>query len=173
MAGYYITGVSGTGKSAIVAELKRRGILAYDIDGVSDLCHWRNRETKEKAEYFTGIGKEWLEAHEWICDPEKLEKLLKESNAGVIIAGIASNQKDFLHYFDKVFLLYCDEKTFLNRLATRNKGNQFAKDKSEQEHILSWYQDFQDEMLELGAIPINTEESIENVIQKILLKIRE
>lgn len=166
MAAYYITGISGTGKSTVASELKKDGYVVYDIDAVEGLCHWRNKKTKIKARYFTGVGKDWLELHEWICDVEKLRNLI-ENLPLVIVVGVASNQREFLKYFDKIFLLHCSEQTFLNRINNREGDNQFAKDVSEQQHILSWSKDFHKEMVEIGAIPINTEESLENVVLKI------
>lgn len=41
----YITGVSGTGKSTVWAELKNRGIEAYDVDE-DGLARWQNNKTR-------------------------------------------------------------------------------------------------------------------------------
>ncbi|MBI1982447.1 MAG: AAA family ATPase [Candidatus Levybacteria bacterium] len=165
---YYITGISGTGKSAIASELRKDNIQAYDIDEIKGICHWRHKESGEKAIYYTGIGREWLDAHEWICDEEKLKELLdKHSHSDVVVVGIASNQENYLKYFDKFFLLYCGKETFLKRLNTRNEGNAFGKDKSEQEQILSWYKDFENRMIKLGAMPINTERKLEDIVREI------
>jgi broad-specificity NMP kinase len=156
---FYITGVFGTGKSTLATELEKRSVTAFDIDSVAGLCHWRNRATHERADYQYGIGKDWLDAHEWICDTEKLKSLLNGANGNVVVLGLASNQDSFLNLFNKVFLLRCRQETFLHRLSTRNGENQFAKDKSEQEHILSWYKDFEANALKNGAIPIDTDEN--------------
>ncbi len=169
---YYITGISGTGKSTIGEALRKRGLLVYDLDAIPGLCYWKNKETGIEAKYNTGVGKEWLEAHEWLCDTNKLKEILK-GNLGtdVIVVGIASNQKEFLNYFSKIFLLYCSEETFINRLKTRDEGNGFAKDESEQEHVLSWYKEFEDGLRMLGAIPIDTEQSVDKVVSEIALHI--
>lgn len=171
MSKIYITGVSGTGKSTLAEELTKRGVVSFDIDAVSELCHWRNRQTKQRAEYQYGIGKDWLEAHEWICDQHKLEELLAGQSGDVAVLGLASNQDDFLSMFEKVFLLRCKEETFLHRLSTRDGENQFAKDKSEQEHILSWYKEFEDSMLKSGAIAIDSEETIQQMADSIMMAI--
>lgn len=171
---YYITGIAGTGKSTLASELRKHNILTYDVDVIEGLCHWRHKETKEKARYFTGVGKDWIDAHEWICDEEMLRSMLdKHPDSDVIVVGIASNQENFLKLFNNVFLLYCSEETFIHRLNTRSEGNNFAKDKSEQEQILSWYKDFQEKMIQLGAIPINTDKPLEEVVAEIRNKMRE
>ena len=168
---FYITGISGTGKSTLAKELGKQGVTAFDIDSVPGLCHWRDRATHEKADYQYGIGKDWLDAHEWICDPEKLKGLLDQAIGKTVVLGLASNQDSFLSFFGKVFLLHCRRETFLQRLSTRDGDNQFAKDKSEQEHILSWYEDFESRLVQQGAIPIDTDEnSISDTASKIIVQ---
>ncbi len=164
---FYITGISGTGKSALVKEPGKRGVRAFDIDAVPGLCHWKNKLTGERAKYQSGVGKDWIEAHDWICDKDKLMKLLDDKDDIMVVAGIASNQDEYLDLFDKTFLLHCREEIFLHRLNTR-KENEFAKEKSEQEQVLSWYKDFEDKMLKKGAIPVDTEESVSGVADKIM-----
>ena len=168
MKRYYITGIAGTGKSAVGAEFKKLGYEVYDIDAVESLCHWQHKETGIEAKYNTGVGKEWLEAHDWICDEEKLRELLaRNPEKDTIVVGIAYNQDKFISLFNKVFLLYCSPETFIKRIGTRSDGNNFGKDKSEQEQLLEWYQDFQQRMENLGAIPINTEIPLEGVVENI------
>ncbi len=165
---YYITGIAGTGKSTIASELKKLGFEVYDIDAVVGLCHWRHKLTREEAKYHTGVGKDWLEAHQWICDEEKLTNLInKNHNSDTVVVGIASNQDSYLGLFDKIFLLYCSEETFIKRINSRNDGNNFGKDESEQEHILGWYEDFQAKIENLGAILINTDAPLERVVNRI------
>lgn len=166
MTKLYITGISGVGKSTLVKELLTRGIEAFDIDAVPNLCHWKEKFTDKKAEYRPGIGKDWLEAHDWVCDPIKLKELVDKNNANIVVAGIASNQLDYLNLFDKVFLLHCDKKTLLQRLNSR-KENDFAKERSEQKYVLDYCQDFEEKMNKQGAIPIDAESDINAVANQI------
>ncbi|PIR97266.1 MAG: hypothetical protein COT91_02300 [Candidatus Doudnabacteria bacterium CG10_big_fil_rev_8_21_14_0_10_41_10] len=48
MSKYYITGISGTGKSTLAEELKKRGFFTIDIDIEKDLCCWRNKKPGRK-----------------------------------------------------------------------------------------------------------------------------
>lgn len=141
---------------------------AFDIDAVPDLCHWENKITGERGKYRSGVGRDWIEAHDWICDSIRLRELLDaQGDNTVVVAGITSNQNEYLDLFDKIFLLYCREETFLRRLNTR-EGNKFAKEKSEQEYVLSWYKNFEEKMRNQGAIPINTEDPIHSVTDLIM-----
>ncbi len=174
MRKFYITGVSGVGKSTIIKELRKKGFAAIDIDSVPGLCHWQHKLTSKEGVYKYGIGRDWLEAHNYICDPSKLKKLIdkqKSVKGAVVVAGLASNQDDYLDLFDRIFLLHCDKKLFLHRLSTR-KGNEFARDKSGQEHVLSWYKKFESDMRKRGVISINTKNPINVVVGKITNKIR-
>lgn len=165
----YITGVSGTGKTTLVTEFNKRGIFAIDIDSTDGLCNWRNKITKEKTGL--GVGKEWLDAHEWFCDEDKLKDLVDNSNQEiVIVCGMPMNQDDFLDFFDKIFVLQCNEETFLNRINTRT-DNDFGKEEAEREFMLGLYQDFEQDLINSGAISINTERPIETVADDILSKI--
>lgn len=167
----YITGVSGTGKSTMAEELNKRGIYTIDIDSSKfDLCHWKNKETKEKAYFEYGMGKDWMEAHGWYCDIEKLKKMLDVPKDVVVVVGLATNQNEYLNLFDKIFLLQCKEETFLERIDERT-SNDFGKHPMEKIYILDFYRNFEKVFIEKGAIPINVEESIETVVNNIVSKI--
>ena len=86
------------------------------------------------------------------------------------ISGLPSNRRELLDLFNKVFLLQCREKTFLERINKRT-SHDFGKHILEQENILSWYKDFEADMLERGASPINTDRPLVDVVEEILSKI--
>lgn len=164
---FYITGVSGTGKTTIAEELNKRGIHAIDIDYYENkLCSWKNKETKEKAHFEYGIGLDFLKANGWYCDVERLKELIN-INEDVYVVGMTENQDDYLDLFDKVFILQCSERIFFKRIDDRTT-NGFGKDPSEKEHILSFYKNYETDMIKKGAIPINAEESIDNVVNAII-----
>jgi broad-specificity NMP kinase len=165
----YITGVSGTGKSTVSEKLNEKGILSFDIGTIPGLCFWRNKKTHKKVSY-SGAGKEWLEAHERICDPKKLEELLKQRNETVMVTGVASNQDEYLKLFDKVFLLYCNPDTFVSRLKNR-KNNIFAKTEEEQNEVINWQKTFDPKLRSQGAIPVNSDVPIEDVVEAIIAQL--
>jgi dephospho-CoA kinase len=167
----YITGVSGTGKSTLVEEFKKRGFYTISVDAVYGLCNWKNKKTGEIADYHFDGSKEWFKNYDWTCDKEKLKELMNAKEETVIVAGIAGNQNDYLSLFEKIFLLQCNEQTFIKRLINRRTDNLFGKNPSEQEFLINFYKGFEKELLEKGAIPINAEQSIDTITEKILLQI--
>ncbi len=167
---YYITGICGTGKSTVGEELNKRGMYAIDQDSkVYGLCSWKNTKTKEDAHFEYGIGKEFLEAHDWYCDIEKLKKLLGGADKTTFVCGVTANQDEYLYLFDKVFLLQCSPETFIKRIDTRSK--KFGKHSSEKEHLLSWHDELEQGLINKGAIVINSENPIDFVVDEILKNI--
>jgi broad-specificity NMP kinase len=167
----YITGVSGTGKSTLAVEFQKRGYYSIDIDNVKGLCHWVNKETKEEGYYYSGIGREFLDSHDWICDIEKLKEIFTEhKDENIAVFGILDNEDEFLPLFDKIFLLKISEEVASNRVDSRT-NHDFGKHSSEKEWIKSWQNEFEDNLIEKGAILINAEEPKNIIADKILSQI--
>ena len=164
----YITGISGTGKTTIGKELQKRGYCVFDIDLYElGLCSWLDINTGEKARP-KGEGKEWLDSHAWVCDGEKLKNLINEQKQDVVFAvGITSNQGNYLGLFDKVLLLQCNEQTFLNRIDSRIDNN-YGKEQSEREHLLGFYKSFEENLLNKGAISVNVDKPISEIVDDII-----
>lgn len=167
----FITGMSGSGKSSIAAELSRRGLAVFDIDKVMGSCNWYDSNGKV-ADYHSGVSKKWLSEHQWICDFDQIKDLVKKlKRAEVFIVGITDNQSDFIDYFDQIFLLQISDNDLLNRLKSRTT-NDFAKSAQQQEHLLETKEDFEQKMLENGAIHLDASLSISDITNQILSKLK-
>lgn len=168
----YITGVPGTGKSAIVQVLNRRGIHAFDMDAVEGLCYWARKETPKQAEDYHP-GNEWLQSHDWFCDVEKLKSILQDTPGVIVAAGISANQSDYLKLFDRVFLLQCDPETIVERLERRQKEgtNNFGAHQHEKEFVLKMNEDYHVWLTDQGAIPIDANRPLFVVADDIISKI--
>jgi shikimate kinase len=89
-----VTGMSGTGKSTVLAELSRRGHLAVDTD----------------YEGWTLPDRTW--------DEERMAALL-EANTAVTVSGTVDNQGRFYDRFDYVVLLSAPLDVLLRRVSGR------------------------------------------------------
>lgn len=165
-----ITGVAGTGKSTISKELQKRGINSIDFSDIPDLCSWRDKITKQEVKYSLPVedGK-WFDSNERICNLNKLKDIL-DKYEDIIITGIASgNQTEYLKFFDKVLLLQCSPETFINRMKSRIPI--FGKTDAERNFVVDWQKELDPILLSYGAVPINTEGTIDSVMGKIIIEI--
>jgi dephospho-CoA kinase len=116
-----VTGMSGTGKSAALAELARRGHRVVDTD-YGDWCE------KVPASDRDGTEQLWRE--------DLIDALLAEHDDGVLfVSGCVPNQGKFYPRFDAVVLLSAPAEVILDRVATRDT-NDFGKSDVEREFIL-------------------------------------
>lgn len=165
----FITGASGTGKSTLVGELARSGVAAFDMDHIR-VARWQSQFTGEPSDWLFDAGDRWHREHDWIVAPEKLDRFLGEHDPRVI-AGLAANQTEILDRFDVSILLTCPEETFLRRI-DRGGDKRYGKGPSERARILRTYQEMEREMLDRGAIALNTDRALEAVVGDVLAAIR-
>jgi dephospho-CoA kinase len=109
--------MSGTGKSAALAELAQRGFEVVDTD--------------------EGGWSEWSDlAGGYVWREDRITELL-ERDAGptLFVSGTVSNQGTFYSRFDAVVLLSAPAEVLLHRIATRST-NDYGKTDEERELIL-------------------------------------
>src|SRR5690242_17160753 len=122
MSTVLVTGMSGTGKSTVLAELSRRGHRAVD----TDYGGW-SREVP--AADGSGVEQLWRE--------ERIEALLAGAPGGqLFLAGCVANQVTFYPRFAAIVLLSVPEAVLLDRLASRGT-NDFGKTAVDRARILS------------------------------------
>lgn len=120
MAVVLVTGMSGTGKSAVLAELARRGhrVIDTDYDG------WC--EYVPMAEW-PGWEQLWRE--------DRIDALLDEhGEVALFIAGTVRNQGTFYPRFDAVVLLSAPVDVILERVAAR-ETNDYGKSDAQRQEI--------------------------------------
>ena len=125
MSKILVTGISGTGKSAALAELGRRGYRVVD----SDEPGWR--EYREFAEPLDELHRgEWL----WVED--RISGLLDaEDRRSLFVEACVRNQSKFYDRFDAVVLLSAPADVILDRVAHRTT-NDYGKTPLERAMIL-------------------------------------
>ena len=161
----YVTGISGVGKSTLVREFTKQKLVAIDVDTFS---HWEHSESGERNSWKPGASREFLDTHRWVCDHEALQKFFKEHNdQDIYVFGVIDNEKDIFPLFDKMILLECSTEVAFKRIDAR-EDNDFGKGDTEKEWIKDWKDDFEKDMLALGAIPVSAEDPVEAVMGNIL-----
>jgi len=114
-----ITGMSGAGKSAALAELERRGHRVVD----TDYGDW----IVDVAQPDGSTEPMWNE--------ERIEKLLNgHSDGSLFIVGTVPNQGKFYPRFDAVVLLSAPLDVILERVSTRDT-NPYGSTKAERDQI--------------------------------------
>lgn len=110
-----ITGMSGTGKSAVIQELTVRGYRACDLD----TPEWSEWIAADPLDALTpGDGKDWV----W--QEDKVRALLSTPGDGTLfISGCAENMTQFYPLIDIVILLSVPVETIMQRLVARSPDN--------------------------------------------------
>ena len=126
MQNYLVEGVSGTGKTSVCQELRRRGFHA--INGDTDLAYQGDPETGEPTD---GVPSHWH--HIWHVD--KVRALVADQNERVtFFCGGSRNFSKFQDLFDSVFVLEIDLDT-LNRRLDQRPEDEFGAQQSERDLI--------------------------------------
>jgi RNase adaptor protein for sRNA GlmZ degradation len=123
-----ITGMSGTGKSSVIEELKRRGYESIDTD--SDAwCEWVSVSPAESS-----VGAE--PERDWVWKEQEMTALLRQERSGpLFVCGCKSNQGKFYSLFDHIVLLSGPAEVLLDRVATRTT-NPYGKSEAERALII-------------------------------------
>ena len=114
-----VTGMSGTGKSAALTELRKRGFRTVDTDE-GGWTEWRDGEG--------GGGYYWRE--------DRITELLAdEAGAPLFVSGTATNQGRFYSSFDVIVLVSAPVHVLLERI-DRRTTNPYGKSPEDRELVL-------------------------------------
>jgi hypothetical protein len=168
----YVTGISASGKSAVLVELRSRGFAAYGVDE-DGYGRWLNRRTG-KEDVFPDERRdldlhEWFGEHDWVLDIEKIARL-KDGTIGddepVFLCGVAIGDADAWTYFDVVCALVVDEPTIRQRIDGRT--NAFGRQPGELAQILEWNAGYEETYRAFGAVVIDATQPLPAVVDAIL-----
>ncbi len=143
-----LTGMSGTGKSTIISELRARGYLAVDMDEPGWSEHAPDGD--------------WI----W-CEERIADFLAREADDVRFVSGCASNQVRFYPQFDAIVLLNAPAALLVQRLTTRT-NNPYGKHPDELAEVLG-YLETVEPLLRRGAThEIDTSAPLDQVVATIL-----
>ena len=163
----FITGVAGSGKSVVCDELNKLGYKAYGIEDIAGLFKIVDK-TGKQAENYDNDNLESIKQADWICDKNKLQRLMRKNSEGIVFyCGTASNLDDLLTLFDKIFLLNVSQKVLRERLSPRSSTD-FGRTHEVQRWIFSWKKWWEDHMREKGAVIINANRSLREIVNDIV-----
>jgi shikimate kinase len=130
-----ITGMSGVGKSSLLAELARRGFRTVDTD---------------YGDYHETVDRERL----WRED--RIAALLVEDGPGLLfVQGTTRNQVVFYPLFDHIVLLSAPSEVLVERLRTRTT-NPYGKDPGEVAETLDYLQTVEPLLREVATLEVVT-----------------
>jgi shikimate kinase len=146
-----VTGMSGTGKSTVLAELARRGHRVVDADH-----GWAVEVASPDG---SGTEQLWRE--------DRMAALLAEDGAGYLfVAGCAANQVKFYDRFAAVVLLSAPLEVLVERIATRT-GNRFGKDPAERDRILQDVRAVEPLLRASATVEIATDQPLPTVVDAV------
>ncbi|MBK8990011.1 MAG: AAA family ATPase [Chloroflexi bacterium] len=143
-----LTGMSGTGKSSVIAEIRKRGFKAIDMDepGWSEHDHDGNQQ--------------------W-CEPRLQEAIDSASEAVLFISGCAENQVNFYPQFTDIILLSAPAEVLEERLRTRT-NNLYGKRPEELEEIFSYLKTVEPLLRRGATYEIETTIPLDQVVHEVL-----
>jgi hypothetical protein len=169
----YLTGVSGAGKSACLAELRRRGLTALGTDE-DELCAFHELSTGRVVKPVLGEWRSpaWQATHSWSMVGSRVEDLARSARDRLVfLCGAAHNDREFWSVFEKVLLLWVDEDTLLQRVAARAASpddHDFGRSTEQLQAILAWRVPKQLGDLALGAVRIDANRSLTEVVDEVV-----
>jgi broad-specificity NMP kinase len=157
-----LTGMSGTGKSTVVAELAARGYRAVDLD-CDEYSEWV-AAADEAGDYGSPVepGRDWL----WREDRVRA-LLASEDGELLFVSGCAANMAVFLPRFDRIVLLSAPADVIVQRLAART-ADEYGARPGEVARVLGLLQTVEPVLRRVAGHELDTGAPLEDVVAAVL-----
>lgn len=172
MSLFYVTGLSGAGKSAVLDELTARGCEArgVDEDGYADWVHRVTGAVEDYDEDEPGFDfHAWYRSHNWVLSAERITALHAEAQAlgrPVFLCGVADGDRAVWQLFDKVVALIIDVPTMRRRIAARS--NLFGQSPEEMASLVGWHAGYEEGYRRFGAVIVDATRPLDRVVDDVL-----
>ncbi|HEU4324263.1 MAG TPA: AAA family ATPase [Roseiflexaceae bacterium] len=143
-----LTGMSGTGKSTVIGELRARGYHAVDMDEPGWSEHAPDGD--------------WV----W-CEDRVRELLALEDGEVLFVSGCATNQVRFYPQFDAIVLLSAPAQVLVQRLTTRT-NNPYGKRPEELAATLGYLETVEPLLRRGATCEIDTRAPIDQVVAAVV-----
>ena len=145
-----VTGMSGTGKSTALAELRRRRFDVVDTDHPG----WTKWSDEDGG---------------YVWDEDRIAKLLApRREATLYVSGTVSNQGRFYRQFDAVVLLSAPAEVLLRRIESRT-SNAYGKAAEERDLILAQLAEVEPLLRARCTHEIDATQPIEDVVAELVV----
>lgn len=153
-----ITGMSGTGKSSVVARLAVLGYPAIDADDPGF-----SAEISVPADELTGIGP----GRDWVWQEDAIRAVLERPDPNLFLSGCSPNQGAFYPSLTHIILLTASPALITQRLTTR-PNNPFGKDPAELARTLALQEEIEPLLRRSATHVINTSVPMDEVVAEVL-----
>lgn len=160
---FLIDGLSGTGKSTVTLELRKRGYTAFDAD----------EAFAYNGDLETGEPLDDKELRRWLWNGNLLDAALEAAGDEVVfVCGGADDQTKYENRFNAIFTLIADDATITERLQSRT-NNVYGKDPEELALQLAYNKGAIKYAKERGKVMIDATRPVTEVVDEILQRARE
>lgn len=163
-----LTGMSGTGKSTVIAELTVRGYNAIDLD-TDAWSEWVQVSGDSDPSISGSEPTSIWETQDWVWRENRIHQLLSTEDSDLLfVSGCSPNQGKFYGQFNHVVLLSAPTQVLIERLATRTT-NSYGKHPDERARVLEHQQTVEPLLRRGASLEIDTRSSLDQVIETILI----
>ncbi|MFW6078163.1 MAG: AAA family ATPase [Gemmatimonadota bacterium] len=143
-----LTGMSGAGKSTVIARLAELGYEAVDLDSPAWSMYDEDRD--------------------WVWREERVRRLLDDAGRDpLFVSGCATNQVKFHDRFDHIILLSAPAEVLVERLLTRT-NNDYGKRPEELADVLGYLETVEPRLRRVAGHEIDTHSPVGDVVSAIL-----
>jgi shikimate kinase len=146
-----LTGMSGTGKSSVLEELRRRGLRAIDLD------------EPDWSEHDDDGNQQW-------CESRVQEALNSAGNDPLFLSGCAENQVKFYPQLTDIILLSAPAEVLAERLRTRT-NNPYGKQPEELKEVLYYLETVEPLIRRSATCEIKTTIPLNQVVEEVLERV--